>query len=72
MPWRKFLIFNALGAAFWVTVISGAGYLFGEHWQHLERTIQGFDYAVGMAAILATVFWWWKRRRRVRQGHLQS
>ena len=71
MPWRKFLIFNALGAAFWVAVISGAGYLFGKHWQVLERTIQRFDYAVGVAAILAIAFWW-KRRRRVRQGDLQS
>jgi membrane protein DedA with SNARE-associated domain len=63
MPWRKFLIFNALGAAFWVTVISGAGYLFGRHWQRLESDIQRVDYAVVIATIIAAGLWWWGRRR---------
>ena len=27
MPWRKFMVFNFLGAALWATVISGAGFL---------------------------------------------
>ena len=40
MPWRKFLVFNFLGAAVWVTVISGAGYLFGRHWERLERILK--------------------------------
>ena len=43
MPWRKFAVFNFLGAALWVTVISGAGYLFGRHWGRLERDVKRFD-----------------------------
>ena len=43
MPWRKFMVFNFLGAALWVTVISGAGYLFGQHWERLERNVKRFD-----------------------------
>jgi hypothetical protein len=35
MPWRKFVLFNFLGAAVWVTAICGAGYLFGGHWGRL-------------------------------------
>jgi len=35
MPWRKFLLFNFLGAAVWVTVISLVGYFFGSEWDRL-------------------------------------
>ena len=34
-------VFNFLGAGVWVTVISGAGYLFGRHWERLERRLSG-------------------------------
>jgi len=63
MPWRKFLVFNFLGAAVWVTVISGVGYLFGQNWNLLEEYLKRFDVAVAIAAVLAVVFWWWRRRR---------
>src|SRR5271168_3186530 len=63
MPWRKFLLFNFLGAAVWVTVISGAGYLFGQHWGRLERDIKRFDVAVAVVVLLAAAFWWWRSRR---------
>jgi len=63
MPWRKFLPFNAIGAAVWVVVISGFGYLFGEHWDHLERVIKHFNLIVGVFAILAVAFWFWRKRR---------
>ena len=63
MPWRNFLIFNFLGAAVWVTVISGAGYLFGQQWGRLERDIKRFDVAVVILLLLAAAFWWWRSRR---------
>ena len=62
MQWRKFLIFNFLGAALWVSVISGAGYLFGQHWHRLERIIKRFDVAVAIVVILALVWVWWRKR----------
>ena len=49
MPWRKFMIFNFLGAALWVTVISSVGYLFGQHWERLQGDVQRLNLA---AAIL--------------------
>jgi membrane protein DedA with SNARE-associated domain len=63
MSWKKFLIFNFLGAAFWVSVISGAGYLFGRHWQRLERIIKRFDIAVAVAVVLIAGWYWWRSRR---------
>jgi membrane-associated protein len=68
MPWRKFLIYNFLGAAVWVTVISGAGYLFGQHWWRLEGYIKRFDIALAIVALVAAAFWWWRRRRQSRNG----
>jgi membrane-associated protein len=63
MPWRKFGIFNFLGAGLWVTVIAGAGYLFGQHWHRLERIIKRFDLAVAIVALLVLGFLWLRKRR---------
>ncbi len=63
MPWRKFMIFNFLGAAVWVTVISSAGYLFGRHWERLVRDMKRFDIAVALLVLVAAAFLWWRHRR---------
>jgi membrane protein DedA with SNARE-associated domain len=64
MPWKKFLAFNFLGAVVWVTTISGAGYLFGRHWERLIEIIKRFDVAVGIVAIVLAGWLWWQNRRR--------
>jgi membrane-associated protein len=63
MPWRKFLLFNLLGASVWVTAISGVGYLFGQHWERLERGVKRFDLEVAILVLLGAVFLWWRSRR---------
>ncbi len=67
MPWRKFLVFNFLGAGVWVTVVSGAGYLSGRHWVRLERDIKRFDGVVLVVALVVAASLWW-RSRRARAG----
>ncbi len=68
MPWRKFLVFNFLGAAVWVSVISSAGYLFGRHWGRLEHYIKRFDLIVAIVVVLG-IFWiWWRNRRKPASG----
>jgi membrane protein DedA with SNARE-associated domain len=69
MPWRKFLIFNFLGAAVWVTVISSAGYLFGRHWDRLEQVIKRFDIAILILVLLGAALWWWRSRTSRGAGH---
>jgi membrane protein DedA with SNARE-associated domain len=64
MPWRKFVLFNFLGAALWVAAISSAGYLFGGHWNRLVHDLKRFDLAVAIVVVLAATLWWWKRRSR--------
>ncbi len=63
MPWREFALFNFLGAATWVTVISSAGYLFGRHWKALLRVLKEVNVGVFIAfAVVILVLWWWRRR----------
>jgi len=64
MSWRKFLIFNFLGAALWVTVISTVGYLFGQHWERLEHDVRRFDIVVGIVVLVVVTWLWWRGRTK--------
>ncbi|MFY9560361.1 MAG: DedA family protein [Terriglobales bacterium] len=66
MPWKLFALFNLLGAAVWVTVIATVGYLFGRHWDALERAVGRFNLAIGAALLAAILFLWWKHQRAAR------
>jgi membrane-associated protein len=63
MPWKRFLLFNFMGATLWVSVISGAGYLFGRHWERLAREMKRFDIIVALLVLLIAAFFWWRNRR---------
>ena len=65
MDWRKFVIFNFLGAALWVTVISSAGFLFGKHWDDLVEILRDANVAVVAGVCILLAILWWRRRRRV-------
>jgi membrane protein DedA with SNARE-associated domain len=64
MPWRKFIFYNFLGAALWVTVISSAGYLFGQHWHRLLHELKVFDIAIAAIAAIGLGLWWWRSHRQ--------
>jgi membrane protein DedA with SNARE-associated domain len=64
LHWRKFAIFNFLGALLWVSVISGVGYLFGRHWEKLVEIIKNVNLIVFVAAGIVVAILWWQRRRR--------
>ncbi len=70
MPWRQFIVFNFLGATLWVTVIAGAGYLFGEHWDQLFRLVRGVNIALLIVAVLVVFFFWRRRRQDASAGEL--
>jgi len=62
MRWRRFFLFNALGAIAWVTVITGLAYFFGPA---LESALRHAGWAVLAAVIVGgAAYWWWRRRRR--------
>jgi membrane protein DedA with SNARE-associated domain len=63
MDWRRFALFNFFGAVLWVTVISGAGYLFGKHWDELVRIVGRADLAIVIGVLIAFSLMWWKSRK---------
>jgi membrane protein DedA with SNARE-associated domain len=63
MPWKRFVVFNLLGAALWVTVISFVGYAFGSQWNSLMHFIKRFDLALAAAFALVIVLLWWRSRK---------
>jgi membrane protein DedA with SNARE-associated domain len=64
MPWKKFAVFNLLGAALWVTVISLVGYSFGSRWRMLMHFMKRFDQALVAAFVLMVAVLWWRSRKR--------
>jgi len=65
MPWRKFVLFNFLGAAVWVSAICGAGYLFGGHWGRLAHDLRRVDLLVGIVVVMAGLWLWWRSRNKI-------
>jgi membrane-associated protein len=55
MHWKRFLIFNALGAATWVTTIASAGYFFGRHWRRVLPYVRGANIILLVVSIVLIV-----------------
>ena len=64
MPWRKFVLFNLLGAALWVTVISCVGYFFGQHWPELLSMVGRANAVIFGVAVVVAWFAWKRYRNR--------
>jgi membrane protein DedA with SNARE-associated domain len=68
MPWRRFLAFNALGAAAWVAVWTSVGFFAGGH---LPAIYHGFHRyqplvlaVVGAVIVAVLARWSWRRQRQ--------
>ncbi|HEX6823873.1 MAG TPA: DedA family protein [Candidatus Sulfotelmatobacter sp.] len=68
MSWRRFLVFNFLGAVVWVSVISCAGYLFGRHWNSLEEALKRADIVAFFVILLIAGYLWWRNRKPTPAG----
>jgi membrane protein DedA with SNARE-associated domain len=64
MPWRKFAVYNFLGAAAWVATISTVGYMLGRHWNNVVQVVTRVNGVVILALALLLFYVWWHKRRR--------
>jgi membrane-associated protein len=64
MEWRRFLIFNFLGAVSWVTVIALVGYFFGRQWDKLIEVSKSVELVILVGIAMVVVFEWRRRMRR--------
>ncbi len=62
MPWKQFAVFNLLGAATWVTVISLVGFLFGGEWNQLMRIVRRVNFGVIVLVVVVVLVLWLRHR----------
>ena len=62
MPWRRFVLFNMLGAAVWVALWCSLGYLAGDHVEVISRYLTYV--AIGAGVVFIAWLGWHLRRRR--------
>jgi membrane protein DedA with SNARE-associated domain len=55
MGWWRFLAFNALGAALWVSAWGFGVYYFGQRLGHVAARLHGFHYMIGLIALALIV-----------------
>jgi membrane protein DedA with SNARE-associated domain len=65
MHWKKFAVFNFLGATLWVCTICVVGYFFGQHWNALISLLRRADALIAFLTAVV-VFVLWQRHRRNR------
>jgi membrane protein DedA with SNARE-associated domain len=74
MPWRAFLIYNAIGAALWVGWWTTVSYLLGTHLVEIIEHAHRYKFwAIAIATIvLGTYIWLHLRHLRRRRGRLAA
>lgn len=71
MTWKKFLLFNALGAVTWVTSISLTAYFFANKFDSLASYIEKGSWGISGAIFAVGYFVWRKKRKHLREGSNQ-
>jgi membrane-associated protein len=73
MPWKRFVLFNFLGAICWVTVISLVGYFFGSQWDRLMHIVKNANLAILiLLAIFGLVHWLRHRSKGSKKSEVGS
>jgi len=64
MPWRKFVLFNFLGAVLWVSSGASLGYFFGSRWEWLMNELEEMDIAFAVLLLIVALILKLRARRR--------
>lgn len=63
MPWRKYAVYDALGAIPWTVVFVTLGYVLGASWRVAEKWVSRSGLVVGGLVLVAVLIIWLRRRR---------
>jgi membrane protein DedA with SNARE-associated domain len=72
MHWKKFFLFNALGAALWVAVWVSIGYFSGSHIDSIYRAATRYELYFAILVVLVLLgfighrLWRWRKEKRER------
>lgn len=69
MDWKKFLIFNALGGATWVTSIAVTGYEFANQFQTLLGYFEKISWVMAGGLFAVGYFIWRHQKKKFKQRH---
>jgi membrane protein DedA with SNARE-associated domain len=76
MHWKKFFLFNMLGAALWVGVWVSIGYFSGNNIDSIYRTATRYEAFFGIAVGVVIIAWIahrvWKHRSRQRERRVEQ
>lgn len=64
MPFRRFFLFNAMGAVVWVIVMTQIGYHFGQHLPKVLSILGKTNFTIAVIAIIIVAFVIHRRRQR--------
>ena len=69
MEWKRFLCFNALGAATWVTAIALTGYGFANEFSSLLDYFEKASWAITAGLFGLGYFLWRRQKKRFKERH---
>ncbi|MEV0463117.1 DedA family protein [Nocardia tengchongensis] len=71
MPYRRFLLFNAVGGIVWGAIFVVLGFVAGQSYEAVAKTV-GRDLAFGAAAVVVLALIVWKLRERRRERSFEA
>ncbi|MEM7760095.1 MAG: DedA family protein [Cyanobacteria bacterium P01_A01_bin.40] len=64
MPLFPFFFYSTLGSLFWVSLLTGAGYIFGANYERVGVYLKPISILVLVTIFLLTVYWIIKRKKQ--------
>lgn len=72
MEWKRFLLFNALGACTWVTAIALTGYAFASEFNSLIGYFEKASWAIAGGVFIIGYVIWRKKKKEYRESHQKA
>lgn len=69
MEWKRFLVFNALGAATWVTAVALTGYAFANEFSTLLDYFEKASWAIAAGLFGLGYFLWRRQKKHFKERH---